>query len=129
MRILDIEQNTIEWHEARAGKITGTKAKKAQSADYKGLIYELISEIETGIDEEEGYLNSSMIWGTEQEPLAREHYEKITGRKLNTAGLLLNDYHDLIAISPDGWSEDENGIRGAEFKCPNTPKQIGRAHV
>jgi putative phage-type endonuclease len=124
MIVCDVEQNSPEWFEIRAGKITGTKAKQAHSADAKSLIYELISEQETGCDQDVGFVSDSMLWGTEQEPLARAYYEEVNGIKLNQSGLLINDEYDWIAISPDGWREDENGILGVEIKCPNTEKHI-----
>ena len=124
MKVIDVEQGTYEWHIARLGKITGTSAKRAHGSEYKNLIYELIEDRTLGYIEDEPFENFDMEWGKAQEPVAANYYESKHEVKLKEAGLLVNDIIDIVAISPDRYYEDENGIVGVEIKCPRTTKHL-----
>ena len=124
MIISEVEQKSPEWLQERLGKITGTLSKKVHGREWKNLIYHMIDDEVNGYIENFGFESDDMAWGNMQEPFARAERERILGVKIQEAGLLINETHDWIAISPDGFYEDEKGIVYEEFKCPTTAKHI-----
>lgn len=122
MIIFNCEQQSEAWHQARLGRVTGTKFKnlmsKANTASYQNLITDIACEIITG-RAEETFSNAAMERGIEMEPVARTEYESIFGVEVKQVGFIIPDedhpYHDWIGISPDGLV-DEGMI---EIKCPN----------
>ena len=115
------EQQSEAWHQARLGRITGTRFKnlmsKESTASYQDLITDLACEIITG-KAEDAYINDLMQHGIDTEPVARKEYEAIFGIEVKQAGFIVpdedNPYHDWIGISPDGIFDD--GM--IEIKCP-----------
>lgn len=126
MVIHNVEQRSQEWHELRRAKVTGTKFKSLLSKTSIELVYELIAEAATVIeDDEDGYVSAAMLWGAEIEPLACLAYEGITGHKVKHAGFLSHDLLDWFGLSPDGLVELEDGsIIGIEIKAPNTKRHV-----
>lgn len=126
MVIHNVEQRSQEWHELRRAKVTGTKFKSLLAKNPIELVYELIAEAATGIeDDEDGYVSAAMLWGAEMEPLACLAYEGITGRKIQHAGFISHDEFDWFGLSPDGYVECEDGsIIGIEIKAPNTKRHV-----
>jgi putative phage-type endonuclease len=122
MIILNIEQQSEAWHEARCGRVTGTRFKNLVSKDttdsYRDLVTNIACEIITN-KQEETYSNSDMERGIELEPIARKEYEILFDTDVKTIGFLIPDedhkYHEWIGISPDGVLSD-NGL--LEIKCP-----------
>jgi putative phage-type endonuclease len=122
MIILNVEQQSEAWFEARCGKVTGTRFKSLMMGEstqgYKDLITNIACEILTG-RMEETYSNSIMEQGLETEPEARKEYESIFGIEIKTVGFIMRDendkYHEWIGISPDGLTPDNGMI---EIKCP-----------
>jgi len=122
MIIYDIEQRSEAWHEARCGRVTGTRFKNLMSKDttdsYKDLVTNIACEIITG-RAEETYSNATMEAGIEMEPEARNEYEVSFDVKIKQAGFIIPDegepYHQWIGISPDGLTPDNGMI---EIKCP-----------
>jgi putative phage-type endonuclease len=122
MIILNIEQQSEAWHEARCGLVTGTRFKslvaKETTDAYKDLLTNIACEIITG-RAEETYSNALMEYGLETEPEARKEYETYFGVEVKTAGFIIPDeehkYHYWIGISPDGLLPEEGMI---EIKCP-----------
>ena len=127
MIILNIEQRSEAWFEARCGRVTGTRFSNLvageSTATYKNLVSDIACEIITH-RQEEGYTNAAMEHGIETEPEARAEYEFITGVKVTEIGFVIpdedNKFHDWIGISPDGVTPD--GM--IEIKCP-----IMRTHL
>lgn len=121
MIIHNFEQDSPEWHEMRAGKITGTRLGEIFKSNNLSLMDELIAEFQTGECE---YVppNFAMRRGKELEPEAREAYEEVTGIKLIQVGFIQNSEYPFLGISPDGLSEDHT--HGVEFKCPSTKKHV-----
>jgi putative phage-type endonuclease len=121
MILYNIEQQSEAWHDARIGRITGTRFKalmaKESTATYQDLITNIACEIITG-RAEETYTNAIMEHGIETEPEARKEYENIFGIEVKQVGFIIpdeiNKYHEWIGISPDGLIED--GL--IEIKCP-----------
>ena len=121
MIILNIDQRSEAWYEARCGRVTGTRFSELVAGEstktYKDLVLDLACEIITR-RQEEGYVSEAMENGIEMELIARAEYESITGAKVTEAGFIIPDedhkYHDWIGISPDGLTPD--GM--VEIKCP-----------
>jgi putative phage-type endonuclease len=122
MILYNIDQHSEAWHEARCGRITGTRFKnlmsKESTASYTDLITNIACEIITG-RAEETYVNANMESGLETEPEARKEYETVFGVEIKLIGFIIpdedNKYHNWIGISPDGLTSD-NGL--IEIKCP-----------
>jgi len=122
MIIHNIDQHSEAWHQARCGRVTGTRFKslvaKETTDTYKDLVTNIVCEIITGTAEE-NYSNAMMEKGLETEPIAREKYESLFEIEVKTVGFITPDegtkYHDWVGISPDGLLPD-NGV--IEIKCP-----------
>lgn len=120
MIILDIEQGTDEWFNARLGIPTAsrfkdiiTPAKGDKSKSYKNYMYELIAEKLTK-GKEDFFKSEWMERGNEIEPLARSSYEFLHDVNVQEIGMILNNDR-TIGISPDGLIGDNGGL---EIKCP-----------
>jgi putative phage-type endonuclease len=120
--IRELEQGTPEWFAIRLGVITGSKFKdvmaKGAGKTRKSYMYQLAAEIITG-QAEEGFTNSAMEWGTENEPAARAMYELHNKVDVDEVCFIKRD--DFVGVSPDGLV-GESGL--TEFKCPKTTTQI-----
>jgi putative phage-type endonuclease len=58
-------------------------------------------------------------YGRETEPIAKQEYEKRTGRKIEPSGLVVSAENPWICASPDGIVERRNGEKMVlEIKCP-----------
>ena len=76
------DQGTMEWKLERCGKVTASKVWDVVNKSPKGIYYAeranyayaLAIETLTGIPEEIEP-NKFMIWGTQNEPLARTRYQ------------------------------------------------------
>jgi len=129
MIIYKCEQHSEAWHEARCGRVTGTRFKDLimgeSTKGYKDLVTNIACEIITG-RAEETYTNAIMEAGIETEPEARKEYENQFGVDIKQVGFIIPDenhvYHDWIGISPDGLTQDEGMI---EIKCPLMKTHLG----
>lgn len=125
MQIVDIEQGTEEWHEARRGVITGsrfsdviTPVKGALSTSSKKYMYELVAErMGATVD---FFKSDYMARGNELEDDARTAYEFIRDTKVDEVGLCLDD-SKIIGVSPDGLVGEDGGL---EIKCPKETTHI-----
>src|SRR5690606_34281694 len=88
--------------------------KSGYSASRDNYLTELVLE-RFGIPQE-SFSSQAMEWGTETEPLARAHYEAITGVFVDEVGYVLHPTIKHAGASPDGVVGD--GL--LEIKCPNT---------
>jgi len=121
MIIYEIDQRSEAWHQARCGRITGTRFKFLMAGEntktYNDLVKDIAGEILTG-KMEETYHNEIMERGVEMEEEARKEYENIFDIQVNQVGFIIPDeddpYHEWIGISPDGIVDD--GL--LEIKCP-----------
>jgi hypothetical protein len=125
LKILQADQGTQEWLDARLGrpsasqfcKLITTAGKPSASAD--DYISEMIAERITG-EREPIYVNEWMQRGTELEPEARETYEFIHGVDVEEVGFILDDSGEF-GCSPDGLVGEDGGV---EFKCPAPKNHI-----
>jgi len=116
----DLIQGTPEWHEARRGKITGSRFRdvmsKKDGITRKAFLKGLLLERKTGFCRG-GYFDKNMANGQNIEPHARAYYEGITGTKVEQVGFidhLLEQYRGYVGSSPDGLIGTSGGL---EIKC------------
>lgn len=128
-RIIDCQQGTQEWHEARCGIITASRvhdilAKTSSgkpTAARRNYQAELVVERLTGHPTEGGFVSSEMRRGTEVEPEARNLYELTTGNLVEQVGFVIAEDTPYAGASPDGLV----GLDGCvEIKCPNTANHL-----
>lgn len=128
MIIIDVEQGSPEWKQARLGKVTASrmhdlmaKTKTGYSTSRANYAAELIAEILTGSPAEK-YTNAAMDWGTANEAAARNLYVFMTGHPVQKVGLVMHPTISDACASPDGLVMDGDGL--VEIKCPNTATHI-----
>ena len=102
----DIKQNTDEWLDLRAGKVTGSSIGKVMAnfgkafgRPAKDLAVSIAVELVTGNRQENNYTNSHMDRGHQEEPIARLLYEEEFFVDVTNGG-----FYDNITTgsSPDG---------------------------
>jgi len=119
MKIVDVEQGSPEWLQARLGIPTTSCFDKLMTASLKpstqAEVYQnkLVAEWYTG-EPEYVYVNDAMARGTELEPLGRASYEFATSKDVDQVGFIYRDDDKLVGCSPDGLCGD----MGVEIKCP-----------
>lgn len=131
MKILkDIEQGSLEWQEARRGKVTGTSLADVMGSqqDRLKLIAELIAEEGT---EQSKVMRQTpeMERGIAEEVFTVKRYEdkyKVKGEKV---GLCISDEFDWLVYSPDLLIPDRKGkyakyTKGVEIKNPDSKTMI-----
>ena len=123
--IINCEQRTPEWLEARAGRLTGSAAADmmrkqksgAPSASRKNLLMRLALERITGQPQERHFITAAVQHGIDKEPIAVARYEAETGEVLETVGFLsLGPV--MAGCSLDSFIGDRKGI--IEVKCPES---------
>ena len=111
-----VEQRSPEWFEIRRGKITSSEIYKIMgkedfSETAKTYLLEKVCEHFDGYSEPA--TGQALDWGTELEPVAIQHYEEVTGIKVEKASFIPSG--DFYGGSPDGLITPEGII---EVKCP-----------
>ena len=93
--VIECEQRTPEWHAARAGRVTASRAadmlakiKSGESAGRRNYRTQLVAERLTGQPQENGYVNAAMQHGIDTEPHAIAAYEALTGALVRKTGFL-----------------------------------------
>jgi len=122
-----MEQGTDAWFTARIGKVTASrvadlmaKTKTGYSASRDNYMAQLVCENLTKT-KAEGFTNTAMEWGTEQEPFARAAYEAKTGVMVEEVGFVPHPLIEWAGASPDGLVGPDGLV---EIKCPNTATMI-----
>lgn len=102
----DIEQNTDEWLDMRAGRLTSSKLAvvmanfgKSFGDPAKKYAVNIAIEQITGKAIPSTYSNDHMERGHEQEPIARMMYEDETFSEVENGGFFCDEF---IGCSPDG---------------------------
>jgi hypothetical protein len=121
MEWIDIEQNTKEWLQLRAGRVTGSQLDKVMANHPKSfeqpakrLARKIAAEQLIGrAAQENSYTNAHMERGHEQEETAKYLYFEQTGNILSNGGFY--SIGDNIGVSPDGRDVENKGI--GEIKC------------
>lgn len=127
--IIDVEQTSPEWFQARAGRLTGSRASNilakgkagAESVLRRDYRMRLACERITGIPGEGAYVNAEMQRGIDLEPIARAAYEAKTGELVTESGFL-QSIEDMTGCSLDGSMDNFRGI--LELKCPKTATHL-----
>ena len=120
MQVLEIQQQTPEWFQARKGKMTASHAD-CIGANGKGLesyIIQIMSETFSRADKEI-FSNEHTERGNELEATARNLYEFETAQDVTEVGFII--FNDYVGCSPDGLVGQEGLI---EIKCHSDPKFI-----
>ena len=125
MKILEMEQGTQEWLEARLGCPSGSGFSKlitasgTPSSSAESYINDLIAELITG-ESTPFHVTEWMQRGTELEPFARMNYELETDSEVTEVGFCM---HDTLrcGVSPDGLIGGDGGI---EIKCPKPSTHV-----
>lgn len=113
-KFIDVEQNTDEWFDLRAGKLTSSKmgvimANFGKSFGEPAKKYAVNIAIEqiTGNPIQSTFSNEHMERGHEQEPIARMLYERESFCKVTNGGFFQSDF---IGCSPDGMVNNDGVI-------------------
>lgn len=125
---IDCVQGSYEWHLARAGCLTASRAATIMtgSPEVKSrYAYELVGDmLAAKIGKlRKTFFGEAMEWGKCWEPVARENY-KWDVADVEEVGFLIHTEINKVGCSPDGiWMNDIGLIeRGLEIKCPFTPE-------
>lgn len=116
-------QGTQEWHQARLGRVTGSRIADVMmaksTAGYQNYRAQLICERLTGVPTE-SFTSAAMQHGTDTEPQARAFYELETGYDVEQVAFI--NHPTLFAgVSPDGLIGEMGGV---EIKCPQPAEHI-----
>lgn len=128
MQVINAEQGSDEWRQARCGRITASRIADVMAtlksgkpaAGRKNYVSELVAERLTGEPQDNGYTNSAMEWGIQTESEAREAYARKTLAIVEETGMVIHPDMDFAGASPDGLVGD--GL--CEIKCPKTSTHI-----
>lgn len=121
--ILDVEQGTKQWKEARAGFVTASRLcdvldviKKGEGAERRKYRGEIVSEILSGQPYPQ-HITQEMRWGTEYEPEARAVYSLENEIIVDRVGFVIHPEIGRFGCSPDGFVGDRGML---QIKCPTT---------
>ena len=127
--VLQAEQRTPEWFEARLGRVTGSMAanvwgrtkKGERLAGWTNYQDQLLAERLTGKSAEDVFVTFDMQRGIDLEPLARRMLSNHIGEAIRETGFLM---HNTLAAgsSLDGDIDDFNAV--VEIKCPKTTTHL-----
>lgn len=132
MIVIECEQGSAEWHQARAGCITASMFSVARQrlktgpnkGDYaaaaKDYAFRLAVERISGQPLDEGFETWQMRRGHDLEPQARAEHEAQTGLIVQRAGFVLTDDR-MFGASADGLIDHDGG---AEYKCLVAPDRL-----
>ncbi len=120
---VDVEQNTDEWLDLRAGRLTSSKLGVVM-ANYGKPFGEPARKyaIDIAIEQitckpiKSQYQNAHMERGHEEEPIARMLYEEETFSEALNGGFYCNDF---VGCSPDFRVADYNGIGEIKSAIPS----------
>ena len=115
--LTQIEQGSEEWHIARSGVITASKAEnllaKPGTAKRDGYMAELVGQICTGLVPDE-ITAKALNWGKEHEEAARMAYSAATFETVEDLTFIYKDKSMRAGCSPDGMCDGY----GLELKSP-----------
>lgn len=129
MIIYTAQQGTPEWHEARAGVITGSMFATARerlkksgepTASARDYAFRLAVERISGQPLDDGFETWAMKRGRELEPEARAAHEAHARVVVEPCGFVTTD-DGLFGASADGLILDDGG---AEYKCLVSPERL-----
>lgn len=127
MTVLEVQQGTQEWMDARAGIPTASNfdkiitSKGEPSKQREKYLYTLAAERVVG-KSMESYQNDAMTRGVEMEAEARALYEILNDCTVQEVGLCFQNEQKLVGASPDGLVGEDGGV---EIKCPLSHTHVG----
>src|SRR5271165_863715 len=133
MRVVNVIQGSFQWLQARTVRVTASGVadvmaflkrgdkKGGDTAARSAYKAQIVSEILTGQASGEGFINSYMERGTEQEPYARAAYEIRNDVSVDTVGFVIHPTIERFGASPDGLIGLDGGV---ELKNPKTSTHI-----
>ena len=127
MNVLECEQGTTEWREARLGIPTASAFKRILtptgkgSSSAEGYLAELLAEWALGEPISEFVGNEWTERGHMLEPEARTYYSFHRDLDVDTVGFIYRDDAHMSGCSPDGMV-GEDGL--LELKCPSAGKHL-----
>jgi len=127
--IVETEQRSQEWFDARLGRVTGSKAgavwnktsKGLRTAEWKKYQDQLLAEMLTGASADDVFQSFEMQRGIDLEPVARRATAKKLGLQIRETGFLAHR-EVLAGASLDGDINDFQAI--VELKCPRTTTHL-----
>ena len=126
--VLDFEQRSAAWFQARLGRLTGSRAadmlariKTGESAARRDYRLQLVCERLTGVSQEDAFISKEMQRGIDLEPAAVGAYEAATGVIVQRSGFLVMD-NAMVGCSLDGHVGKFRGI--VELKCPKSATHL-----
>lgn len=126
-QIIDVEQGTDAWKQARLGRVTASrvadvvaKTKTGWGASRANYMADLIAERLTGVAAER-FQNAAMQWGTDTEAEARAAYSFRVDADVVEVGFMPHPVIPMTGASPDGLVGDDGLL---ELKCPNTATHL-----
>lgn len=125
--MLDCDQRSPEWFQARLGKATASKISDIMAKTAKGpgasranYAAQLVCERLTGRCTD-SFSNGAMQWGTDTEPFARDAYRLHALCEVRECGFVEHPTVAMSGASPDGLIGDDGLV---EIKCPNSATHI-----
>jgi hypothetical protein len=115
MKYQNIIQNSPEWWALKVAKVSGTKFGQLISERKNNLFYVLANEALDGYIQQNDFESEAMQFGNENESVAIDKYELISGLSFARGGVILSDFSNIHMASPDAVNID-NGII-VEVKC------------
>jgi hypothetical protein len=112
----EVIQGSPEWLAARCGCVTASEFSsvlaKGQGKTRAAYLRRVVAEMLTGKPTADMYKNAHMDRGHEQEPIARDEYEALTGEFVEQVGFIRHESLP-VGCSPDGLIGADGG---AEIK-------------
>ena len=114
-----IDQHTEQWYAARAGRFTASRFADLLGGGLGRETYllEVVNGLVSGQAMPQASA-SSLQWGTEVEPYAREAYALRSGERVVEGGFIVHPRFDYVGCSPDGLIGHDGGL---EMKSPKNP--------
>jgi len=114
VNIIQCQQGTNSWFEAKLGKVSASNFSKVLNKGTSRGLYmrKLAAEKLTGITQT-SYTNENMETGLELEGFAREYYGLANSCKIEQVGFI--QMNDWVGASPDGLIGKDGLL---EIKCP-----------
>lgn len=114
----EITQKSEEWHLIKWGKIGGSISDGLlNTRKTETLQLDILSQRLEEYEPFESYQSSDMERGNDLEPFAREYANEFLGVEFTETGWLQSEKNELLGISPDGLTENEE--TSLEIKCLN----------
>ena len=127
MIVVDVEQNTQAWIEARLGVVTASEAKRIVTPTGKlstareQYLGELLSEWTTGEPYSTFEGNAYTDYGHAMEPEAFKWFAYLTDLQPRKAGFVYRDLSRLTGCSPDAMVGENIPV---EFKAPSAAEHV-----